>query len=552
MLSFNLKKYNPATTAKIITKNKNTIFFVDSLFFMKAVFCLLCSRRYYSIFCLVIRVCGTDNFVIRFHREMIKRLPRIEFSAHAAFAVLAFVFGAFFVFSTPLLWGADETSHVGRVYQITQGHMFPRIVHQGYSGYGFGGTIPSNLMKVVDYVNTDFNSNHTQIIDGVKWVDNPSDYKKFSNLPLNGRQLEYNFSNTAVYSPVSYLPSIFGFKLAELFNLRIGPTIYMARFASLLFYVTLVTFVIRSMAAIRAKWIIFAVALVPMAVFQSGTITGDTVTIALAITIVGIVIKSLIQKTQLSKSEFILLTFSLLLLPLAKPSYLFLTLIGLLVPASSLPIKKYARYFIPLIILLGVVLFALWQYKTRYMSNAPKWIIAGVVPWWEAIDSSKQIKFVIHNPFTYLHAFARSLILADNEYFNGMFGKMGFDYVQVPATAIVASFLSIVAAVLGSEKFDFTKKGGLIVLAAIAMSVSAVFGILYLTITSVGFTTIQGVQGRYLFPILPAVVFLCAYTIKARINHSKSGYKNLIRTIIALSFISLSVSAIKFFYITWG
>ena len=79
---------------------------------------------------------------------------------------------------------------------------------------------PSISKKAIDYVNVDFNSNSRQVIPGVKWVDDRH-YRKFSKLLMTGAKVEYNFSNTAIYSPFSYAPSVVAFKLAELLNLRV-------------------------------------------------------------------------------------------------------------------------------------------------------------------------------------------------------------------------------------------------------------------------------------------------------------------------------------------
>lgn len=469
------------------------------------------------------------------------------------FIIFSLFFGLLFLFSTPLLWGSDETSHVGRVYQIAHGHAFAKVVHQGYSGYGFGGTIPANLMKVVDYVNYDFNANSHQVIPGVKWVDTPSDYQKFRDLPLAGKQLQYNFSNTAVYSPVSYAPHVVGFKIAEIFKLRIGPTIYLSRFAGLLFYIALIAYVLKSMSALRAKWLVFTVALLPMALFQAATINGDTVTIALAITITGLVIKSLQVRNRFTRTDAAVLITSTVCMPIVKPSYIFISLLALLVPAARLQYYgRFKKYVMPAAVILGIIAYAIWQYKTRYLSNAPKWIIAGVVPWWQDIDSSRQIAYMLHHPLTFASDYLRTLILTDNIYFDSMIGRLGFDYVQVPAVAILTSVVAMVLSVLSSERFKRSKQGLIIISSVICVSFVAVFATLYLTISSVGSTTIQGVQGRYLYPILPVFLLLLAYATHIRLSLTAKLYRNLTITLCALVFTGLLLSFLKFFYITWG
>lgn len=321
-------------------------------------------------------------------------LPKIDHSAHLLFAVVASVFGLLFVFSTPLLWGADETTHVGRVYELSRGQLKASLVHEGYSKYGYGGRVPQNLKELIDHVHVDINLDQNQRIPGVKKVDDPQAYKEFAKLPLSGKKVDFNFSNTAIYSPVSYAPSVLGFWIADLLGLRIGPTIYLARLFDLALYIGVLTFVIRSLRACRSKWIVFAVALIPAALFQSSIINADTVTNTLAFALVAMVLKALLSK-RLSRPEIAVLMVATVLLPIAKPSYLFISLLVLLVPSQLIMAghEKYRRFLLPTMLLVGFCLYALWQYETAYLTNASKWMIAGIAPWWQGIDSSAQLKY---------------------------------------------------------------------------------------------------------------------------------------------------------------
>ena len=474
------------------------------------------------------------------------------------FIAIATAFGLFFVFSTPLLWGADETTHVGRVYQISQGTVFSQKVEDGYvsvnaGGFGFGGMVPLNLKRLIEYTNYDFNVNGPQQTAGVKWVDKPQDYKEFGKLTLKGDKVAYNFSNTAIYSPVAYAPSVAGFKVAQLFNLKLGPTIYFGRIFALLFYVAVVAFVLRSIRNMRLKWVIFVVALMPGAVYQASFINADTVTIALALGIVGLLGKGLMKAGgKLTKYEFFLLLACAIFLPVAKPSYFLFTPLVLLIPLKSLPFRRYARIATIGSVVLGYVVFALWQYKTRYLEDASKYIIAGVVPWWLQIDESRQITYIVRHPLDYIVTFFRTILIADNGYFDGLFGKLGFNYVQVPAMAMMASLSAMVLGVMSSEKQSVDRKKLAILLITCLGTIGLIFTVLYITISSVAMSTIQGVQGRYFLPLLPLVLFTIVYASRSRIDFKKFSYKHLTLLIPALVVFSLLTSALRYFYVTWG
>jgi len=489
---------------------------------------------------------------------MLRRVPGWLKTAHGSFIVLAVVFGVYFVFSTPLLWGSDETSHTGRVYQITHGQILSGKIYDktSYSHEGYGGVIPANLRKVVDYVNIDFNANSDQKIPGIKTVDNAADYRTFSKLPMSGSRVNYNFSNTAIYSPVSYVPAVIGLGLAQVLHLYIGPTIYMTRLFDLTFYVAAIAFLLYALRNLRLKWVIFAVALLPSALFQAATINADMMTNVLAFIVVGLVMKAILSKNSLSKPELAVLIISTLCLPVVKPSYLFLSVLALLVPGRMIPfasLGRYKKWLMPAALVLGIIIYGLWQYKTNYLTNAVKYIIAGVVPWWQDIDSAGQIHYVLTHPFAFLATLVRSMVINDSLYFNGLFGRIGFSFMQVPAVAIIGSFLAMALSVLGSERMLTVRRNLLVIAAVAVLTVLAVFGVCYLTISAVGMATIEGVQGRYFVPILPVLLFGIAYVTKTRIDITKLiAYRRVAVTIVCLVAVSLLATAVKYQYVIWG
>ena len=198
---------------------------------------------------------GLKKVKINYFSAQLKRLDKTA----VLFIFLALIFGLFFVFKTPPLWGADETTHFARAYQITQGQIISSKVDVGY-----GGEIPTSALKLIQYVDNDISSNTNQVIAGVKWVDNPAGYKPIVTQPINGPKSQYGFSNTAPYSPFAYLPSVIGLKIAEIFKLDLGNSITLARITGLSLFIMAIAWVIWSMKLSRSKWMVFTVALLPM------------------------------------------------------------------------------------------------------------------------------------------------------------------------------------------------------------------------------------------------------------------------------------------------
>lgn len=470
--------------------------------------------------------------------------------ATIAFILIASVIGLFFVFKTPLLWGSDETSHVGRVYQLAHGTILSQEVHQGYSGYGFGGYVPSSLLDVVNYVNVDFNQNGPQKISDVRWVDAPRDYTRFAELSLKTPLVPYNFSNTAIYSPVPYIPAVIGFEIARAGNLTLGPTIFLGRVFDLVFYITITGAALFALRGYKIQWLLFAVGLFPTYIFQSSTINADAVTNTIAFALIVLLAKALLARVRLSTFETCLLLVCAFLMPITKPTYIFLSLLILLVPAKKMSLSKYGKAVSVTTVFAGLVLYGVWQFDTAYLSNASKWIIAGVVPWWQNINASAQLKYVIGHPLDFIKVLLRTVLITDNAYRDGIYGRLGFDYVIVPALTQELAGLCVVLGVLVSEKFVIPKKI-LVLFSAVALtSILAIFGTLYITICEVGQLSIWGVQGRYFMPILPLVLLIAIIVFKIRINDI--GQKKIGVTMITLMSVGLLLAAAKFYYVTWG
>lgn len=484
-------------------------------------------------------------------REYLHNNVRNLDPATAVFVTVVLVFGLFFVFKTPLLWGADETTHVGRVYQLAHGQILSQEIHDGYSGYGFGGYIPSSLKEVILYVNRDFNVNAPQEVPGVRWVDIPEDYNKFANFSLQRPLVQYNFSNTAIYSPISYAPSTIAFQIAAITDLKLGPTIFLGRIFDLMLYITIAGAALYALRGYKIQWLFFAIGLLPTMVYQASFINADAVTNTVAFALAALIAKGLLNRSKLTRFETYLMLFCAFLMPITKPTYIFISLLIFTIPIKKLSLpSKYGRLILAGSVVAGIMLYAAWQLNTGYLSNASKWIIAGVVPWWQSIDSTAQVKYVLGHPFDFIKSFMRTLLIADNGYWDGIFGRLGFNYVTVPATAHVLAVASVITAILMSERLSMTKKRLAAFLSVAFVSILAIFGTLYITISEVGQATIEGVQGRYFMPILPIILLILTMLVKTRLDlNNKKVYSS---SIIVMMVAGLVLSAAKFYYVTWG
>ena len=469
----------------------------------------------------------------------------------ALFILIALIFGMVFVIKTPPLWGGDETTHFARAYQIDKGHIISEHLNYPFGDKSFGGQVPQSVFDLIWHVNGDIVTDNQITSYGVKRIDNIKGYKSFADAKLNSKHTQtYFFPNTAAYSPVAYIPSLVAIKLSILLNLSVGHTIFLARFGGLLFYIACVAYALYALKGLRYAWLVMAVALMPMLIFQASIIGGDLMANALTILMVGLLAKSWLKR-RLTMPDTVLLSLATILLPLVKPNYIFLSAAVLLVPAVSLPAMRFKKYLKPTLIILSCIGLLIWTYITREVPAAIRLI--GVGSRYQFISVSQQTHFLEHHPLSFVKVLARTLLLQDNNLLNGMFGQLSFDFVQVPAISILASSLALLIAMGISEKFKQNIKRTAAILLLIVAGVARIFVTFYLTFSNVAEPIVEGVQGRYFLPfLLLSLTAICMYVPNLRLQLNRDNQTGLGLAIASLSTISLFFAAVKLFYVLLG
>lgn len=268
-----------------------------------------------------------------------------QVNAANSFLLIGIIFGMFFVLRTPLLWGADETFHIARIYQLSEGHLLAdKQAHTRAEG-GYGGKIPNSVyitMLAVTHDLTDGGSKSSSNI--VRDVDSPALYAKLGKQPLEkkGQTTRFGFPNTAAYSPVAYVPSLAGIFAARELKFNLYDTVILLRMLTLLSFIAIVYIGLRITEHYKSKWIIWAVALIPMTLYEASIITADSLTNALALLFASLLLKAwLSPKTyRFTNSEIALLIGCVIFIPLLKPGYIPLVLLALFVPYKLIAREK--------------------------------------------------------------------------------------------------------------------------------------------------------------------------------------------------------------------
>ena len=296
------------------------------------------------------------------------------FTPEKLFLIIALTFGVLLAIFTPPYQIPDEPQHFYRALSITENKIISTKMNNNTGNY-----LPADLDEI-----------HEKYVPMIKNLDKKTSFKDFKNSLKykynRNKQIFFNFPNTALYSPVCYIPQIIGIIISRLFTNSLVAILLFGRLFSLFFFIAMGYISIKTIPIL--KWGIFLVLLTPMNLIISSGFSADTVLLSLSIFYFTKVLQCYFQETTLSNKKIFILALIALLIALCKQSFLFTLFIFII------PVKKFgsnSAFKIATIIIPALTTSIIWalMVKNIYipLNNA------------DVID---QILYIIHHPFEYL------------------------------------------------------------------------------------------------------------------------------------------------------
>ncbi len=235
----------------------------------------LCLRTYESnygsvnwakVFLLILAVLITSAII--FAEKVWGFIIRLKLVPEKTYFILAMIFGLSMVFITPPFQVPDEFNHFFRAYQVSEG----TLVSQKQDAR-LGGSLPKSLpTTATPYRALPFHAENKQSIDDI--------FNSF-NIPLNKSDRVFvDFPNTALYSPVPYLPQALGVSSGKIFQASPLILLYLGRLSNLFVWIILIFIAIRITPIY--KWLFMLLALTPMSLFLAASLSADCFTNAIA------------------------------------------------------------------------------------------------------------------------------------------------------------------------------------------------------------------------------------------------------------------------------
>ena len=320
---------------------------------------------------------------------------------------------------------------------------------------------------------------------------------------------------------IAYIPSAFGLWLGRLLHLPFNSVVVLGRLASLLFYVMICALSIR-ITPIK-KTLLASVALLPTTIVLASNFTYDTWIISFVFLGTALLAKIICGSEKVRCIDLLPALVSFTMAIVVKPVYVPLVgLLALLDKGRFVDKRQQALYIggiacaVILLVASFVVPFVLFGTGGNDMRGG------------SGVNSGMQVSYILENPIGYGVLLAKFIIgtylnpLNSFEYTLqfGYMGSLGDD--RFSFLAVLPLFVVIMVSMLDSNRLSTslcTWKTRFVALLVFGVCVALVATSMYVAFTTVGSTSIAGVQGRYLLPIIfPFIAFFFNVKVENNMN----------------------------------
>lgn len=413
---------------------------------------------------------------------------------HIFFLKYMLIIGSILLFLIPPLQAPDETVHFFNAYGFMEGDFYPEYRMNTYTGRIF----PKDIIEYATYWDEVSHS-----ATGEDKVELSEVIEQSWENHIDYQDVEFKEYWASVANMIAYVFSggsmllckiLFGFfgLDATPYNLMIS-----GRAGNLFFYIAIIYYAIKIAPAYKRTLI--ALAMMPMCVFQSATLSYDAILIPCCFLLFALMLKYIMSEVMVSKKDFILMCLTSIILFNVKTVYA-----PFLLGLAFIPKKQFGgvkQYFIAgaIVICCGVGCYMLnktmLSLNLRGFENAyqpgrtqqTQYLLSHLVGFWENIYNS-------------VRAFGR-------HYWSSFVGNIGILRLKLPQNillpySLLLIFLSLLESNCGKI---FTLVQRMILSFVAVLILYASFAGIYISWTSIGHEIgvhwVDGMQGRYFIPI---------------------------------------------------
>lgn len=411
----------------------------------------------------------------------------VRFPPHIVFLLIGGTNAILLCVLTPPFQVHDEFQHFFRGYQLSEAVVWGSV-RDGRPG----GVLPSSLPVLVERTWGTLKVWHIPPLGIHPLAGTWSEFRQ----PLAPRQLGFAEFLTASYSPLLYLPQAVGIALGRVFGASPLALLYLGRLATAATAVAVIAWSLRVLPLGRATAL--AVALLPMAQFEYGSVAPDGLIIAAAFLVTALTLRAG-QRRAWPKADLPMSAFAAAIL-CCKLVYAPLLAIGvpsmLRMDGTGTPWRAAKHLLWTNLLIAGIALglAGLW------LASTSSTLAAVLLP--PATVAAKTAAILDH-PLRYAGILVADFRAHGWDYMVDAIGILGARTVYLSRPVYLLAALSLVLSGMLADNDDPKLPA-----AAIAYNACLIIGTcvliqtaMFVMGTPVGASTITGVQGRYFLPL---------------------------------------------------
>jgi uncharacterized membrane protein len=294
--------------------------------------------------------------------------------------------------------------------------------------------------------------------------------------------IEAKLYNLSMYNAVGYLPAASGVWIAERMHLSPLAIFVAGRIATTTICGLLIALALRFANGSRALLVL--IALTPMAVALRASYSGDALVLALSILLAAILLSS--------RPRVAIAVIAALLIVILKPPYLPVALLACFAIAS-----KRAR--IAIAVSITIVAIA----TTILARGASEQTL---VRFDATVDASAQMQHVLQHPIDVAGVIVRDLTTKSWQYTREAIGVLGWLDVPLPRIVYWLFALALLMAIL-VRRYELSRPFSPVAIALFITPFVIALSI-YVSWTPPRSDYVDGLQGRYVLPVLPFLALL--------------------------------------------
>ncbi len=417
----------------------------------------------------------------------------------------------FFLVAAPLLYVLysffcppfqipDDYNHFYRAYQVSQGHFFAEKKDNRV-----GGEVPLSFEEFALHFKTLSNIPEQRL--------QPDEILNSFSIPVSEKTVFKDFPNTALYSPVAYLPHAIAMAILRKSDCSVGTLYYGGRIAAFLIWYFLMYMVI-SMLPLQ-KWLFTMLLLLPMQLYLVSSYSADAMTSSLAFVLIAFVFRVAFTSTPVTRKQLSMILLLAMLLVLTKVLYGLLLALVVIIPSANFGSLKRKVIACVILVFLLLIFSAGWgsiifRYHTTFAGYNPAF--ASIATLSQQANYPEQKEILRQEPLKAFEVVYETMLHDYDFFLTSYAGHFGtYMDTRMPAWAVPLVFILLFLTAItdgSSVTIRFWQRftlllTGIMIFAAIILSQ-------YLVWSRVGATYVEFLQGRYLIPVFP--LFLCFFS----------------------------------------